>query len=58
MSLNQFFITFVIALLLGIILGNIGKTVLSKLIKVYRKLTFRHVLLIPYTPKKQKKDGK
>lgn len=58
MSLNQFFITFVIALLLGIAVSNIGKTIITKLIRVYRKLTFRHVLLIPYTPKKQKKDGK
>lgn len=58
MSLNQFFITFIIALLLGIAVSNIGKTIITKLIRVYRKLTFRHVLLTPYTPKRQKKDTK
>lgn len=58
MNLNQFFITFIIALLLGVAVSNFGKTILKKLVRVYRKLTFRHVLLTPYTPKRQKKETK
>ncbi len=56
MSLDQFFITFSIALIIGVILSNVSKTVFTKLLKYYRKLTFRHVLLTPYTPAKRKKD--
>jgi hypothetical protein len=57
MSLNQFLITFLVALILGVLLSNVGKVLLKKIVHVYRKLTFRHVLLTPYTPKKQKKDN-
>ncbi len=57
MSLNQFFITFIIALLLGGLISNTGKILFKKIVSIYRTLTFRHVLLTPYTPKKQKKDS-
>ncbi len=56
MNLDQFFITFVIALFVGVILSNISKVIFVKLSRYYRKLTFRHVLLTPYTPPKKKKD--
>ena len=58
MSLNQFFITFIIAMLIGILLSNTGKVLFNKTVVLYRKLTFRHVLLTPYTPKRHKKDNK
>ena len=58
MSLNQFFITFIIAMLIGILLSNTGKVLFNKVLVLYRKLTFRHVLLTPYTPKRHKKDSK
>ena len=58
MSLNQFFITFIVAMLIGILLSNIGKALFNKEVVLYRKLTFRHVLLTPYTPKRHKKDNK
>lgn len=57
MSLNQFFITFIIALLLGVLISNTGKILFKKIVSIYRTLTFRHVLLTPYTPKKQKRDS-
>lgn len=56
MNLDQFFITFFIAVIVGVLLSNIGKAVIATLMKYYRKLTFRHVILTPYTPKK-KKEG-
>lgn len=56
MNLEQFFITFTIALIIGVILSNVGKTVFTKFLKYYRKLTFRHVILTPYKPAKKKKD--
>ncbi|BDF93588.1 hypothetical protein KAN5_04260 [Pseudoalteromonas sp. KAN5] len=58
MNLDQFFITFILALLLGIVLSQVGKGMFVYLVRYYRKLTFRHVVLIPYSPKKVKKDSK
>lgn len=58
MSLDQFFITFTLALLVGVVLSQVGKEVFVYLVKYYRKLTFRHVVLTPYSPKKVKKDSK
>lgn len=58
MSLNQFFITFLIAMLIGFLLSNLGKLLFSKTLFLYKKLTFRHVFLTPYTPKRHKKDIK
>ena len=42
MSLNQFFITFIIAMLIGILLSNTGKVLFNKAVVLYRKLTFGH----------------
>jgi len=56
MNLNQFFITFCVALIVGVILSNIAKIVFTHFMKFYRKLTFRHVLLKPYKPSIKKKD--
>ncbi len=56
MNLNQFFITFLIALIVGVILSNIAKVIFVHFMKFYRKLTFRHVLLKPYAPSIKKKD--
>lgn len=58
MSLEQFFITFILALLVGVVLSQVGKGIFVYLLKYYRKLTFRHVVLTPYSPKKVKKDSK
>lgn len=56
MNLNQFFITFVVALIFGVVLSNIAKTLFVHFMRFYRKLTFRHVLLKPYEPSIKKKD--
>jgi|TARA_Y100001963_G_scaffold160018_1_gene267103 hypothetical protein len=58
MSLNQFFITFAVALVLGLFVSKAGKLLFKRALLLYRTLTFRHVILTPYTPKKQKKDNK
>jgi multisubunit Na+/H+ antiporter MnhG subunit len=56
MSVNQFIITAIIAMLLGGVLCLLGSFLLAKFKQYYNKLTFKHEVLAPYTPNKIKKD--
>ncbi|MBB1384026.1 MULTISPECIES: hypothetical protein [Pseudoalteromonas] len=57
MSLNQFLITGFIALILGVLLCLMSTYVLDKLKKYFYKVTFKHEVLEPYTPTKNKKEN-
>lgn len=56
MSINQFFITAFFAMILGAVLCMSGIHILAQIKKYYYKLTFKHEILEPYTPNKNKKD--
>ena len=56
MSMNQFIITTLLAMLLGGVLCLAGSFILTKLKKYYQQLTFKHQVLEPYTFKKTEKD--
>jgi hypothetical protein len=56
MSLNQFIVTAIIAMLLGAVLCLVGTYILTKIKAYYLKLTFKHEVLAPYVPNTIKKD--
>jgi len=58
MSINQLLITAFIATLFGIFICITGAQILDKLKKYYYKITFKHEVLEPYTPKKNIKGNK
>lgn len=56
MNVDQFILTSILAMLLGAALCLIGTQIFERLNKYYKKLTFKHEVLEPYIPKKNKKD--
>lgn len=55
MSINQLLITALISGLFGVLLCLIGSNIVSKLKKYYYKMTFKHEVLEPYTPKNKER---
>lgn len=54
--MDQFILTSILAMLLGAALCLISTQIFERLNKYYKKLTFKHEVLEPYIPKKNKKD--
>ena len=56
MSINQLFITVILAIIVGIVLCMSATQILARVKTYYYKLTLKHEVLEPYTPNKKKKD--
>ncbi|WP_171034589.1 MULTISPECIES: hypothetical protein [unclassified Pseudoalteromonas] len=56
MSIDQLFITAILAMLVGIMLCMSATYILARVKKYYYKVTFKHEVLEPYTPNNKKKD--
>lgn len=56
MSMNQFLITVLFAVLLGILLALTGSYLSIKFKKYFQRITFKHEVLEPYKPKTKKES--